>query len=271
MTSNCKETTQIAQANQTIVDPNKAGAYVVDLIEEFHSNIAAFCPTNPIDSDYLDALRNGRIPPNPATVYSDDFKRTANLFENAKEQSRSTVSKEDILSSLIEQQLPLLAHSLFTQAQLFTHVYDTWVKDIARAISGKKILEIGAGRYGLLSHAFQCANIDSIATDPLTNDHPPFQFHHVERLNHEEAIKKFSPECDVLLVGWAEHAEWTKEYTQLWKQYKPTGMTILIGEYFGCCGTPEIYEPLKNDKLIYSKRLLSPKALKINAEIFDPA
>lgn len=257
----------------TIVDPIQTGQFIADALESIHSAMNLFGTEFPIDNEYANHLRNGLIPPNAIKCYIDDINKESIALDGISKLGTSEPSEEEsiaIIRTFLNEQSPMTAHSLFCDIGVFTHVYNEYIKDISKLIKGKKVLEIGAGRFGFLAYAFQQEGIECIPTDPLKNDNPPFQFTRVERLDYRQAIEKYAEQCDVLLIGWAEHAPWTKNYTKLWKKHKPNGITILVGEHGGCCGTSEMYKPLRNDLLAYSQRVMSPKMLKVYAEVYSP-
>lgn len=260
-------------SNDAVVDPIQAGQFIANGLQELHKAFNTFDVQFPIDDNYMSHLRQGQVPPRAIDCYTEDITKERDHFEALAKLGTKEPTKEEskaIVSHFLNSQKPLNAHSLFGDLSIYTHVYNEWVKEVASLIKGKRVLEIGAGRYGFLAYAFQQAGIECIPTDPLKNDNPPFQFIHVERLDYRQAIEKYTDQCDVLLIGWAEHAPWTKNYTKLWKKHKPEGITILVGEHGGCCGTQAMYKPLQNDKLVYDKRIMSPRMLKVYAEVYSP-
>ena len=239
----------------TIIDPKACGAYLRKALLNTLTPGYAANPDVILNDPYFDALALGDIPEKPIKTFSELSKADRNPFH--VHFGQSTIAFE--------------LHDALGQVELYSHVYSHWIYQVKPWLEGKRALEVCAGRYGLMTYAFQQCGIPCIATDPLFDDYPEYQFTNVERLDYKKAIDKYSNEADILIIGWAIHEDWTDNITRYWKSIKPNGLTLLVGEYGGCCGVKEMYHSLQDDALAIKMPLPRAFGIKERVELFVPA
>lgn len=138
------------------------------------------------------------------------------------------------------------------QHGMFAIIDRTWTRDLAQHLTGKRALEVMAGR-GWLAKAMREHGITWTATD----DHSWWEdsITEVEKLDAVEAVLHYRDEVDVLVFSWPPLNDPVIErVVSEWPRSKPI---VYIGEgQYGCTGTPKLHEMLEVDR---SVRIDMPK------------
>ena len=121
----------------------------------------------------------------------------------------------------------------------YANVNRAWIQELAKALQGKKCLEIMAGN-GLLAHMLQEAGATVMATDiapDRTNEYISMRgrvFTDVLSQDAVGAVKRFGQKYDVLVVSWPPQGG--EEVLKAWEAYarlRPDGILLYIGETKG--------------------------------------
>lgn len=162
---------------------------------------------NSVQSEYLEKLLSGKIPEEAPEGYGDGLLLESMLFADDP--------AIEIWSEL-------------GMCGVYIAVYMQWVRELARYLEGKTVLEVGAGR-GLLSAALSECGVDVVCTEP--NEDLWFSGDSTERINAAGAINKFGHRSDVLLIS-APNGEWATKALRQWRVIGKR-LVVYIGEGFG--------------------------------------
>ncbi len=130
----------------------------------------------------------------------------------------------------------------YVREYCFAHVNEKWVKPLAGWLSGKRILEVMAGK-GYLARVFKDYGLDIKATDNYSwigwNDGEVFMF--VENLDAIKAVEKYRDWYDIVLMCWPPY---TKNIAfEVVKSMGGSGRILYIGEGpFGSCANRRFFE-----------------------------
>ena len=238
------------------VSPKKTGLMFKQMAEYFASS--EYQPPGLLDDPFFQDIFAGKVP-----------QSTHKWFTGA-ESIFSLDVNVDFSQSFKQSAMQGSAHFLKGSMGLYSTVYMDWVEPLAKVLKGKRVLEVGAGRTGLLAYALTLCGVDVIATDKMEEGLSPFSFVPVESLCYKEAIAKYASECDVLLSCWAPMGQWTGDITAKWKKARPDGWTVIVGETGGCTGSSKMFNALKKDAQIYVESIQGANIVRDSVRVFAP-